>query len=410
MAETTFDAVSEAADEQATTSGGSGPVETPAGLPERDEVDAPLVNVRPRSMVKADRTYEFAFNGEITAEQNIRDADTQYEDFTIIVLENPTLEHGELWKSTDDEQGQEYKLVGPADDGVEEVIEEVDGEYGQVGIRPPNGNKFYAEQVEDFEEDYVKFFISGGQGQRLTRVLDTFGGEYARYDPSEVEHDEDYDASIDGIVELPPDDDSDLLGRIGRTPDLRQDMIDRPIRFQWDFGEQPDDASYSRPQNVSVFALGEDAPPEGELLEPLTRDDDAWAPPRHSTYMVWHDPSDALARAQGDDSASSSTSTSQSTSATDSAQTTTVDGYDDLSETGQDFVDDFLSGLEDNDLTTDDIEDLEATVSEAATEHEEETGESIDVDDATLTDIVYSSEQDQNGSMTSENSSAYAEE
>lgn len=359
---------------ESASSGGNGN-STEAGIPEAihypEDATRPIVKTTPKVMIDGSRIVGFEFNGRIDEEQNIRKTN-EWNDGLEITIEDPETVVGSLWvekrpseKDEPSEDALEYEesdewiptyfLVDEDNENVEvefDIEEDEDGNPQKVetGVRI-HGYKKEAVRIEDGDIDYqyARFFVDGSGGQYLGKRLDTAGGV-----PVEWRGDE----KSMGLVETPPgyfDDETetDLNPAFRRTPTLRADLIDRPIRFLVHRGNEYE-GNFTK--LTTPFKMDDDGEPifddDGtpEAYTPLEETDDAFAPPEYNPIIYW-DEQETGAEAEpesGDmDEETPSFDFSDGDSGNGESEELT---FEDLGTTGQAFVEQFPDSVSPSEL------------------------------------------------------------
>jgi len=173
------------------------------------------VGLVPRAAVSG-RIVDIGFTGDVRDEQNIRGADNYRDngDF-IFTLEDPQVELGALWEARGRQNAEDgfmanvtdysgfysdleddtrvpandFRVVDPDGDNVSELVQQVDGDYDQVGIEyGSNGTEFPGSDVatigEDDEpapidEETIEIFIGSQAGRIMAQALDVSQGRSA---------------------------------------------------------------------------------------------------------------------------------------------------------------------------------------------------------------------------------------
>lgn len=238
---------------------------------EDEYIDAPSVNVRPECGLYFDAIVDFGFTGELDYAQNFRGDERRsldeeptggYGGSIALTLENPSVGDGQLWKSTDEDQTADYRLVGPQTTSVETV--DTGDEEVTVGVEY-SGRSFKSEQVDDFDEEYVTVYLSSGMAEYVARRLDALGGLSTQ---ETLDGPEDYDGPV-GLLERPPEG-SSAFNAIRRRPLLRADMTDTRGALLIELGETDNDED-SGAFLATMFTFDEDG--NFDELEPITDTD-----------------------------------------------------------------------------------------------------------------------------------------
>lgn len=341
--------------------------------------NAPSVNIRPESAISYDEIVSFGFTGEVNDEQNLKGKPTSgYGGSIVVTVRNPSVSGGQLWKSTDETQSADYRLVGPETTSLD--TREIDGEEHTLGIEYGKYS-FDAEQIEEFDVEYVTLYFNGGLGEYIARRLDAGGGfSYA---------DDTVDADFDEPVPLMeyPSDDSDLEGAVRRQPILRGDHTNGGAIM---FEVNGNDAFLG-----TVFMEDDD----GEYID---LDTDIIDSMDHDGYLdtsdvyignfAWedHGESEDESRSATEKSEVSSESSATSDDTVDDTDELTMDFddgsddvvYADLDENWQTFIDNAVSQIESGNIDTD-----STSVEGLAENFQSNNADMVSFDDVTAADV-----------------------
>jgi hypothetical protein len=196
--------------------------------------NAAVTNIRPESVIYFEEVVDIGFAGDKNKTQNIKGSEGLPGNIAI-TLREPSLEGGDLYRSTDPSQSAEYKAVG--DHNVEPDYDS-NGDVNGIKYGIGGGTTFNAELVDDFDEEYITVYVGGTLGIRLGRVLDTYGS------PSSMEG---------GLVEYGSDD-GEYATAIRSEPVLRNDMEGHSGAIM---AHLPDSDNSNPPFFGTVFQNGE---------------------------------------------------------------------------------------------------------------------------------------------------------
>jgi len=200
--------------------------------------NAAVTNIRPESVIYFEEVVDIGFAGDKNKTQNIKGSEGLPGNIAI-TLREPSLEGGDLYRSTDPSQSAEYKAVG---DHNVELDYDSNGDVNGIKYGIGGGTTFNAELVDDFDDEYITVYVGGTLGIRLGRVLDTYGS------PSAMEG---------GLVEYGSDD-GDYATAIRSEPVLRNDMEGHSGAIM---AHLPDSDNPNPPFFGTVFQNGDDYTP-----------------------------------------------------------------------------------------------------------------------------------------------------
>ena len=336
--------------------------ENEAGIPEDlafdyEQHDAPVVKGHPECLITFDRIVGLSvFNtseGFLDAQNNLELGGPQgYGNDVVITVEGPELVEGELWSEEND--FRDLRVLGDptSDFSPYEERNNVDrsGDTPEVEVTGVDlgMGKFDGERAgDDFDTDYVQFFISSSRAADVLGQLDT-AGKWAFTSDGEF---------TEGIIEAPPklgDDGYDATDhgapRAIGYPELRSDMVDQRGAIAWTFGDE-EPTTQSRVE-VTLFRVTED---DGNVdmaaCAPLTTDDEAYALPtypRGNGVYYDHDdaPEDVGADAEPENSGGVADATDMIDSSTDNDTDEDELAYQDLPDDAQTFVDEAVEAVE----------------------------------------------------------------
>jgi len=341
--------------------------------PDYQEVDIPVVRGHPECLIAFDRIVGFSpFNTQddfLSVRQNLEGAGPRgYGNQVVLTLANPELIEGVLWSEEHD--FRDYRVLGDVTsdfspyDRNEDVQFDDDGNPTDVEV---NGvdlgmGGFDGEEVEDgFSEDYIQIFVSASRAARVLGALDTAGMWAIDSDG----------AMTEGIIEAPPElgtngYDSETHGapRAIGYPELRADMVDQRGAIAYTFADE-EPTQQSRVE-VTLYTITDDTL---TALAPLTPGDDQYALPTYprAGNLYWdHDSVGGQdmgedAEPQSDDAVQDA----QDMLSEESDDTVTDQGnslasqtsYNGLSESGQDFIDSAVKGVNAKDY--DEVQDFD---------------------------------------------------
>lgn len=357
--------------------GGSDNIDPNAGTDVEYVEDAPNVRARPTAVIEAEGIEYLNFTGRVDHDQNVFVGSDDFENRgqSVIGLRDAVVRAGSVWEYSEDDWWDYYVLDTEASD----VDFRYDSNGDVIGVEAGNGD-FDGVEADGLPEDVVDLVDSTGTALYLMKSLDVLGG--GRAGITAEEHEEDWDSHA--LVEYPPEG-VDASQRVARTPDLRSDMIDQPVRIFYEFGEQSQE-NWAKPHRVHVYRIPEVGAPEdaGELLTPLDWDDEAAGKPSHPSHLEWgeHFSSD------NDDDVDPSQSIDGASTSIDFGNTGTdePESFEDLAEQDKQYVRDAVTFLEEHGETDlrDVIEDYESTYEEQIA-NGEATG---DVGAETIADII----------------------
>lgn len=359
----------------------SGPnIDDDMALPDVNFGTAPRLSCFPEVIIDADAIVGFSLVGDIKAEQNIRGPNMAWNetDSLLVTLKNPEVVEGALWKSTDDiedDESRNYKLVGMDGPDTGEAVTKDGDEFVVTGVEY-SGNKFEpSEQVDaitetagdvmdeaeldkhpmlDADDTIVQMFFDSGRGQRIGKVLDRLGGQSAYYVNRDGER-----VQTKGLFEYHPthgtdahDWGTDPYPRVTRTPDLRTDLYEQPIRMMRLFGEDPTNTDEYTPQVVKFFDIDE----VGQEVDPSTFEEREYVPvestederfpkgePLHNGVLVWHDADTSSSEESVEDATQDidvgGDSPLASAMGDDDSEDAGQPTYEDLDEGWQEFID-----------------------------------------------------------------------
>jgi len=330
--------------------------------PDYQEHEIPIVKGHPEALISFDRIVRVSpFNpGDdfLSERQNIENAGPQgYGNQAVITLENPELVEGTLWDEEHD--FRDLRVIGDVTDDFspydrdEDVIYDDDGEPEDVDV---NGvdlgmGGFDGEELEDgFSTDYIQVFVNSRRAGSVLGALDT-AGQWAIDTEGNM---------TEGLMEAPPEMGSDSYDtethgapRAIGYPELRADMVDQQGAISWTFGD--DEPTTQSRVDVTLYKIE-----DGELtaLVPLTPDDPDYALPTYprGNNLYWdHDSVDgqdmgADAEPETDNAVQDAQSMMSDQGNSLASQTSDDDAdettYDDLSDSGQTFVEEAVAGIE----------------------------------------------------------------
>lgn len=247
--------------------------------------DAPNVNFRPTIVVDVESVERFDFNGRIDHEQNLykpnkNEPGSQF----LLGLNNPSVQYGEVWEATNGHSADIKVLSSDADDVELDTID-VDSLPDSVDVEDmdedelTNGvtistNQFKSQKVPDLPNK-VTLWQGGRAGEFIARFLDVIGGGGAYYNGD--------DDKANALFEYNPSDGGEPELRVSRTPTLREDLIDQPLRFYYKFGGG--NSHQVQVLRIPEVGAGED---EGEPLEPIYADSEKrQGEPEYNSYVYW---------------------------------------------------------------------------------------------------------------------------
>jgi hypothetical protein len=331
--------------------------ENEAGIPadlqfDYEQYDAPVVRGHPTALVVFDHIASVSpFNtddGFLDAKQNLENGGSMgYGNDVMVTVKNPTIVEGQLWNEEND--FRDYRLVGDVDSDESPYEKRQDvqlDDEGNVESHEINGvdlgmGKFDGEpaDIDDFDTEYVQFLISSSRASDILGQLDT-AGMWAYTSDGEF---------TEGIIEAPPklgDDDWDTsedgAPRAIGYPELRTDMVAQQGAIMWDFGGDGE-ATTQSPVEIQTFKVTDDGL---QAIAPLTPDDDAYALPTYprAGNVYWDHEGDTDA---GSDAEPSSEAGMDDAAAAMQGESEESDGYDVLTDDGQNFVDNAVTAMQD---------------------------------------------------------------
>lgn len=312
-----------------------------------------------------DDGHQYDFENVIVSDDN-----DNYADDAVITVVNPTVKHGTLFKSTNDDQYADYMLVDEGQSFISPKYEDTGNGPEQVGIDYYGLGDFEGEEVDSFDavsdDDTVEVRTDGRTGLRLLRVLDANGEPFAG------ENGDDDGRNLTGLIEKPPSPE-DGVQRVARENVERDDLgSDLTMFFYFAEGGQ----NGNRPHKVDVFEgpVMDDTGDviEDNIVQPATNPDAIDTDDTYSSLYWDHDGTDG----DGDSGDTSSFANASGGSTT----------YGDLHPTDQAYVDrgvDFLTGngFDSTDEAFDSFEDTYAN----QVEEDEATG---DVEASAMQSII----------------------
>ena len=315
-----------------------------------DEVvqNAAVTNIRPESVIYFEEIVDLGFAGDKNETQNIKGSEGLPGNIAV-TLREPSLEGGNLYRSTDPSQSAEYKAVG--DHNVEPDYDS-NGDVNGIKYGIGGGTTFNSELVEDFDDEYITVYVGGTLGIRLGRVLDTYGS------PSSMEG---------GLVEYGTDD-GDYATAIRSEPVLRSDMEGHSGAIM---AHLPDSDNPNPPFFGTVFKNGDDYTP----LNPIGDTD-------HDGYDDNAVRSRYTAEAQWSTGSNSASSSSDGGSNIDlSLPTDNGVSYDDFDPEWQMFIDSVAS---------EGLDSFDTELGELAAEFADENDLHMDIDIEGMRTVVES--------------------
>jgi hypothetical protein len=236
--------------------------------------DAKSVKPLPSAVIEAEVAQVGTFGG-LDDEYNVVHPDGREATKGFVTLVDPTVLSGTLWMNSipdydehesafafldasDDDADlpdgftvSDYMVCNPNESVIGEFAEKVDGDFEGVGIEYYGGNKFRSEQIDDFDEEYVRIVDSGNLMFRLLRVLSKGGAIEAAETPS--------GGFNGGLYEDPSDEE---YRRIATDPQLRSDIDGERVQIAVFSGEAQN--GNFPPKRVKVFRPGTMFDDEGE--------------------------------------------------------------------------------------------------------------------------------------------------
>jgi len=296
-----------------------------------------------------------------------------------LTIADPEVVEGQVWVPEDDEDNEysEWKVIGDpeSDANCYELRESVVREDGEVvgseidGIGDlPGGNSWDGQPRDEKLEgvDYIEVSVNASRAAEILGALDTAGFWCENQDGELVE----------GLFEAPPqmgtdEYDNEKHGNLRLTgyPELRADVVGEQIALMCEFDADGEEIDTRTAIDTTVFTVNGGAL---DALVPLTPEDDAYAKPEYprGNNRYWTEtegsaptPDDVGADAEPNTDAGLSDAQAEM-----SEETT----YDDLTEDGQQFVDQAVENVmaQGDFETITDLEDYDERVQTQKAKHD----------------------------------------
>lgn len=376
-----------------------------------DEHNPVEVSLSPEVLITFDHIANISINAYgngddlLQQEQNLQGAGPQGYGYDVeLTLAQPQIVDGTYWIEDTDGDYPEHRIVGdPESDGnpydVSESVVKEDGEIVGSEVDKltelPGGNTFDCER-RDFDADYITVSISSSRAMNILSALDTAGMWF---------HTKEGDVQ-EGLFETPPnfgtdiyDSDEDGYPRLAGYPELRSDMTGQQGAISCLFDEDGEVTTRSRIE-MNVYMVTDDGL---DVLIPLTPEDDAYAKPTYPRGggLYWDhdgdenpdagadtqptndgsmdelhdematDPADSAQQNRFDSRRSSSSDDDHGGDGDSDGDDTDTTVYEDLTDDGQEFVDNAVMVLGAKEYeSTDEIEDFSERVEEARSKND----------------------------------------